>query len=252
MTARPAALVTGGATRVGRFFASHLAARGYAIALHYNRSRDEAERAAEAIRQAGGACECFACDFHGDDVEALIPRVVERFPGLALLVNSASAYAPGELRETSRETLEEQFSVNLFAPFLLGKRFSLAVEAGAIVNIVDNKIAFAQYPYAAYLLAKKSLDELTRMMALELAPAIRVNAIAPGVILPAQTRTDDYLAWRHAGIPLARQGAVEELGQALDYLLDNRFVTGQTLFVDGGESVNQVGRHSENYPGEKR
>lgn len=89
------------------------------------------------------------------------------------------------------------------------------------------------------------------MAAVELAPAIRVNAIAPGVILPAEVRTSDYLEWRRDGIPLKRQGAIEELGQALDYLLENRFATGQTLFVDGGESINIVGRHSENYPGHR-
>ncbi|WP_129142189.1 SDR family NAD(P)-dependent oxidoreductase, partial [Modicisalibacter coralii] len=138
MTARPAALVTGGALRL---VTGTVVVQGDSVAASGEMTGEEAtdaSGAAEAIRQAGGACECFTCDFHGDDVEALIPRVVERFPGLALLVNSASAYAPGELRETSRETLEEQFSVNLFAPFLLGKRFSLAVEAGAIVNIVDS------------------------------------------------------------------------------------------------------------------
>lgn len=249
MTDRQAALVTGGATRVGRFFALHLARRGYDIALHYHHSAAAAEETAATIRHQGRDCETFACDFRTGDVEGLIERVIARFPALALLVNSASTYAPGDIRETAREQLETQFGVNLFAPFLLTRAFGRRVDAGEIINIVDNKIAFEQHAYAAYLLAKKSLAELTRMAAIELAPAIRVNAIAPGVILPAAQRTSDYLAWRYAGIPLARQGEVEELGQALDYLLDNRFATGQVLFVDGGESVNRVGRHSENYPG---
>jgi len=249
VTDRQAALVTGGATRVGRFFALHLARRGYDIALHYHHSAAAAEETAATIRHQGRECETFAGDFRTGDVEGLVERVVARFPALALLVNSASTYAPGDIRETTREQLETQFGVNLFAPFLLTRAFARRVDAGDIINIVDNKIAFEQHAYAAYLLAKKSLAELTRMAAIELAPAIRVNAIAPGVILPAAQRSSDYLAWRYAGIPQARQGEVEELGQALDYLLDNRFVTGQVLFVDGGESVNRVGRHSENYPG---
>ncbi|MCD6009740.1 MULTISPECIES: SDR family oxidoreductase [Halomonadaceae] len=246
-----AALVTGGATRIGRFLALHLAQQGYDIALHYRHSSEQAIQVAQAIRDMGRGCECLPCDFHLGDVEALIPRAKARFPKLCVLVNSASAYAAAAIAETPRSLLEEQFAVNLFAPFRLTRSFASEIGEGDIVNILDNKIAFNQPAYAAYLLAKKSLGELTRMAALEFAPRIRVNAIAPGVVLPASVRSDDYLAWRHGGIPLARQGELDELGQALDYLLKNRFVAGQTLFVDGGESLKREGRHSENYPGDR-
>ncbi|MDW5376134.1 SDR family oxidoreductase [Halomonas sp. HP20-15] len=249
-TLNKAALVTGGATRIGRFFAMHLAQQGYDVALHYHHSSEQATQVAEAIRDMGQACECLPCDFRQGDVETLISRSRARFPGLCVLVNSASAYAAAAIAETSGALLEEQFAVNLFAPFRLTRSFAKEIGEGDIVNILDNKIAFNQPAYAAYLLAKKSLGELTRMAALELAPRIRVNAIAPGVVLPASVRSDDYLAWRRGGIPLARQGELDELGQALDYLLKNRFVAGQTLFVDGGESLKREGRHSENYPGD--
>ncbi|RFA25798.1 short-chain dehydrogenase [Alkalilimnicola ehrlichii] len=248
MTA-PAALVTGGATRLGRFFVETLAVAGYDIALHYNSSEAPAEEVAVKVRAQGRDCETFQCDFERDDPSALIAEARERFPGLAVLLNSASAYAPAPIAKTDMALLEQQFRVNLFAPFMLIRGFAESVEEGCVVNIIDNKVVRNQYPYAAYLLAKKSLDELTRMAALEFAPKIRVNAIAPGVVLPAETRSSDYLDWRVEGIPAARQGRPEHLGQALLYLLDNPFVCGQTLFVDGGESVNSVGRHSENYPG---
>lgn len=251
MTENKAALVTGGATRVGRFFATHLAKRGYDIALHYNSSEGPAAEAAAEIRALGRQCETIRCDFRQGDVENLIPQARSRFPHLSLLVNSASAYTPAEIVDTDLAMLQEQFAINFFAPFLLTKAFARAVSAGEVVNILDNKIVYQQHAYAAYLLSKKAFSEFTRMAAVELAPAIRVNAIAPGVILPAEVRTSDYLEWRRDGIPLKRQGAIEELGQALDYLLENRFATGQTLFVDGGESVNIVGRHSENYPGHR-
>lgn len=249
MSAHPAALVTGGATRVGRYFATLLAARGYHIALHYNSSAAEAEQVAQEIRGQGRDCETFACDFRQDEVEALAAQAAERFPGLCLLVNSASAYTPADIVDTDRALLEEQFAVNLFAPFLLSKGYARSVGRGLIVNILDNKIAYQQHPYAAYLLSKKTFAEFTRMAAVEFAPRIRVNGIAPGVILPAQTRSSDYIEWRKQGIPLRRQGAVEDLGRALGYLIDSEFVTGQILAVDGGESVDLVGRHSENYPG---
>ncbi|WP_244613312.1 SDR family oxidoreductase [Modicisalibacter radicis] len=248
-TLSKAALVTGGATRIGRFFAIHLARQGYDIALHYHHSDKQASEVAALVRDMGRACECLPCDFREGDVEALIPRAKAHFPALCLVVNSASAYAAAAIVETSGPLLEEQFAVNLFAPFRLTRSFANEIGEGSIVNILDNKIAFNQPAYAAYLLAKKSLGELTRMAALELAPGIRVNAIAPGVVLPALVRGDDYLAWRRDGIPLARQGELAELGQALDYLLNNRFVTGQTLFVDGGETLKREGRHSENFPG---
>ncbi len=244
-----AALVTGGATRLGLFFARRLADAGYDIALHYNSSADAAARAAEEIRALGRECHTFACDFSSGDPGDLIEQAQSALPGLAVLVNSASAYTPAPIAQTSRALLEEQFSVNLFAPMLLTRDFASRVGRGCVVNIIDNKLAYNQYPYAAYLLAKKTLAEFTRMAALEFAPHIRVNGIAPGVILPAATRSSDYLQWRFEGIPLGRQGSQENLGQALDYLLANDFVNGQILVVDGGESINVVGRHSENYPG---
>ncbi|WP_346796726.1 SDR family oxidoreductase [Halomonas sp. Bachu 37] len=241
------ALVTGGATRLGRQFAEALAEAGYDIALHVNSSQKEAEEVAEVIRGQGRECEIFCCDFLQEDVGELIARVVQRFPRLSVLVNSASAYQPAPLAETDMAMLETQFRVNLFTPLLLIRHFAAAVEEGRVVNIIDNKVAYHQYPYAAYLLSKKSLADLTRMAALEFAPRIRINGIAPGVVLPASQRTSDYIQWRIEGIPLARQGDPAQLIQALHYLLDNPFVAGQILFVDGGESINLEGRHSENY-----
>lgn len=244
-----AALVTGGGTRLGRFFAERLADAGYDVAVHYNGSEAAARETVAMIQERGREAECFRCDFRSGDPERLVAEVRQRFPHLSVLVNSASAYTPAPIAQTSRALLDEQFSVNLFTPLLLTKAFAADGGRGCVVNIVDNKVAYHQYPYAAYLLAKQGLAEFTRMAALEFAPAVRVNGIAPGVILPAQTRTGDYLQWRFEGIPLRRQGSREHLGQALDYLLGNDFVNGQLLVVDGGESINIEGRHSENFPG---
>ena len=247
-----AALVTGGATRLGRFFSEALADAGFDIALHVNRSREEAEEAADGIRAKGRECEIFHCDFLSEDLSEelgnLIKVAKQRFPGLNLLLNSASAYESAPIAKTELALLETQFRINMFTPLLLTRHFAESVEEGQVINIIDNKMAYHQYPYAAYLLSKKSLAEMTRMAALEFAPRIRVNGIAPGVVLPASQRSNDYVEWRIEGIPLKQQGAPAHLVQALYYLLDNPFITGQILFVDGGESINLEGRHSENYP----
>lgn len=246
-----AALVTGGATRLGRHFAEALANAGYDIALHVNRSRAEAEEVADIIRGKGRECEIFHCDFLSDqlseELSGLLHAAKQRFPGLNLLLNSASAYEPASIADTELAMLETQFRVNMFTPLLLTRHFAETVHEGQVINIIDNKVAYHQYPYAAYLLSKKSLAEMTRMAALEFAPRIRINGIAPGVVLPASQRTSDYLQWRTEGIPLQRRGDPAHLVQALKYLLDNSFVAGQILFVDGGESINSEGRHSENY-----
>lgn len=242
-----AALVTGGATRLGRFFSEALADAGFDIALHVNRSREEAEEVANSIRTKGRECEIFHCDFLSDEPRDLIQAAKSRFPGLNLLLNSASAYEPALIAATELAMLETQFRVNMFTPLLLTRHFAKEVKEGQVINIIDNKVAYHQYPYAAYLLSKKSLAEMTRMAALEFAPRIRINGIAPGVVLPASQRTSDYIEWRIEGIPLKRQGHPDHLVQALHYLLDNPFVAGQILFVDGGESINLEGRHSENY-----
>jgi NAD(P)-dependent dehydrogenase (short-subunit alcohol dehydrogenase family) len=246
---RPAALVTGGGTRLGRHFALALAGRGYDIALHYNSSAVEAREVAAEVTELGGQCQLFHYDFAaGKDAGELISPVLERFPALSLLVNSASTYAPGASTETSLQQLEQQFTVNFFAPYRLASSFAKQVAEGSIINILDNKIAFQQYHYSAYLLSKKALADFTRMAAIEFAPGIRVNGIAPGVVQPADSRSDAYIDWRVEGIPLAKKGQPAALIQAAEYLLDNDFVTGQILFVDGGESIDHVGRNSETYP----
>ncbi|MGP8289316.1 SDR family oxidoreductase [Vreelandella zhanjiangensis] len=242
-----AALVTGGATRLGRHFSEALADAGYDIALHVNSSREEAEEVAECIRGKGRECEILPCNFMHDPLDTLVHTAKERFSHLSVLLNSASSYQAAPIAETDLAMLETQFRINLFTPLLLTRHFAEVVSQGCVINIIDNKVAYHQYPYAAYLLSKKGLADMTQMAALEFAPHIRVNGIAPGVVLPTAQRNHDYIAWRLEGIPLHRQGTPGHLIQAMHYLLNNDFVTGQMLCVDGGESVYLEGRHSENY-----
>lgn len=248
MAEKQAALITGGAIRVGLHFAKTLAAQGYDIAIHYNSSTQQAKEAVAAISALGVQCKAYAFDFLADgDPSGLISQVARDFPHLSVLVNGASIYNAAPIAETSREMLESEFRVNFFAPYMLCGAFAREVSAGNIINILDNKIAFQQYQYGAYLSSKKALAELTRMAAMEFAPRIRVNGIAPGVIMPGVTRSDAYIAWRAQGIPLKRQGSADELSKALLYILDNEYITGQHLFVDGGESLFHIGQNAEVY-----
>lgn len=225
-----------------------MATLGYDLALHCNASLDGAQQLAQELRSKGCQCEVFAQDFtESFDSDGFIAKVQGRFTNLACIVNNASAYEAALSQNTSRELLESQFRVNFVTPFLLAGSFARSVGAGQIINILDNKIAYHQYQYSAYLLSKKALAEFTRMAALEFAPNIRVNGIAPGVTLPGESRTDAYLNWRIEGIPLKKKGSYTELTAALTYILQNDFVTGQILFVDGGESLNLVGRNAENF-----
>jgi pteridine reductase len=248
---KEAALVTGAAVRLGRELALALADAGHDVALHYGTSAEAAQQTCAEVRARGVACQGLQQDLRAvDGLDGLVARARQAFPHLGVLVNSASAYAEGTIAETPPAVFDEQVAVNLRAPFFLIQAFARHCGSGHVVNVLDNKIAFNQFPYAAYLLAKKALGELTRMAAMELAPRIRVNAIAPGVVLPASSRSPEYLAWRREGIPLRQPGEVARVAEALLFLQRNTFMTGQVVFVDGGESVAHVGRNFEDYAGE--
>ena len=252
MVVRRAALVTGGAVRVGKAMAATLARAGYDIALHFNASRTAAEQTANELRALGVRCELFCADFSFvDQLPRLLDDVLAVFPHLELLLNSASVYDSGCIAETTPEMLDRQWCVNFKAPFLLMREFHNRLARGTVVNILDNKIAFNQFHYAAYLSSKKALAEATKMAALEFAPRFRVNGIAPGVILPASVRDQAYLQWRKEGIPVGRLGHPAQVCQALEMLIANDFVNGQILFVDGGEAMNLAGRNAPLYAAER-
>ena len=250
---RRAALVTGAALRLGNAIATVLARSGHDIALHYNTAREAAEEAAQRIRSLGVRCELFQQDLSKiDEIPRLVSDVVNCFPHLDLLVNSASVYDKAKIADTTPEMFDQQWLVNFKAPFFLIREFSSRVERGSIINLLDNKIAFNQFQYAAYLGAKKALAELTKMAALEFAPRIRVNGVAPGVVLPPADRELSYLDWRKQAIPTRTLGDAVHICRAVESLLKNDFMNGQIVFVDGGESINFVGRNLDSYAIESR
>jgi NAD(P)-dependent dehydrogenase (short-subunit alcohol dehydrogenase family) len=245
MAADSTALVTGGAIRLGKAIALDLARAGYNIALHYHSSEEQALATQAEIRDCGVACERFPWDLTDTGgLDGLVSRVKEAMPGLDTLVNSASGYVQADIANTREADFDQLFAVNLKAPYFLTQAFARHAGRGNVVNIVDNKIGFHQFKYAAYLLTKKGLADFTRMAALEFAPDIRVNGVAPGVTLPAGSRSDEYIAWRVQAIPLQRKGETDHITNAVLHLLENDFINGQVLVVDGGENIAGTGRNA--------
>lgn len=233
-----AALVTGGARRIGAAIAKALAQHGYDVALHYHTSAEPAERMARTIEDLGRRCRLFRCDLNDhDDTAALVPRVREQFPQLTVLVNNASVFEQATLRDTGRELFERHFNVHFRAPFFLTQAFAEGCSEGQVVNILDTRVSRSDPYHTVYTLSKKALLELTRMAARELGPGIRVNGVAPGMILPPPGGVVDELERRSAGLPLKRIGDTANVVAAVLFLIDNPFITGECVYVDGGEHL---------------
>lgn len=232
------ALITGGARRIGKAIAIALAHKGYDIALHYNTSAEEAEETAEQIRHLDCTCRTFSAELgDAEQTQKLIPAVVEAMGSVDVLVNNASIFEKGHILETDPDLLDRTLAVNLKAPMLLIRDFARAAEAGLIINLLDTRIRSWRTTYAAYSLSKMGLADLTRMAARELGPDIRVNGVCPGLILEPPGADAGYLERLASHIPLRRRGGVEDVVSAVLYLVEQEFVTGEILFVDGGEKL---------------
>ena len=237
------ALVTGAARRVGAAIARRLHAAGANVVLHYRSAEKEAaalEKELNAAR-AGSALRVKADLLAPIAPQALIGAAKQRFARLDFLVNNASAFYATRLGEIEASHWEELIGSNLRAPLFLAQAAAphLAFDGGAIVNIADIHAERPLKGYVVYSIAKAGLVALTRSLALELAPDVRVNAVAPGAI--AWPEDGQFESGERARIvdttPLGRTGSAEEVAQAVHFLCTASFVTGQVLAVDGGRSV---------------
>ncbi len=235
---RGTALVTGAAKRIGQAIALMLAENGFDIAVHYQHSRNDAEATAKLIRKKGVRCELFACDLNNEaQTLSLIRDVHLKFSNLNLLINCASIFEKSKFTTADLSLFDRHFAVNLKAPFILSCEFRTVCHHGQIINFLDTDIVENKTDHVAYLLTKKALVEMTKMAAVHFAPDIRVNAIAPGLILPPKGQTDEYLNRRAQGIPLKRKGDVVSICKSVKFLIDNDYLTGQIIFNDGGEHL---------------
>jgi pteridine reductase len=236
------ALVTGAGVRVGRAIALACARAGADVAVHYRGSRAPAEETAAQIRGLGRAAPLVQGDQTKDgDPERLIAEAAAALGGLDLLVLSASGFERVAAADLDRARFEAMLSQNLTGPFLVARaaRPHLEAAGGCIVTILDVCGTSQVWPgYAHYTAAKAGMAALTRLLAVEWAPRIRVNGVAPGFVLPPEGTSAEERQKRNRRIPLGREGSAEDVAQAAVYLADAPYVTGQILAVDGGRSVN--------------
>lgn len=239
MAGQPLALVTGAARRLGKAFALTLARNGYAVLVHYQSSGEEANKAAAELRALGTPVFLAQANLSNpDDIDGLFAAVDKIPHGLKVLVNSAASIAPGDPKTMTAQDWDMTLSLNLRAPFLCAREAAARMkEGGLIVNVTDIGARKSWSRFPAYAVSKAGLEALTRILARAFAPAIRVNAIAPGLVLQSDQISD--LDWHKLidRLPLKRAATVEEIASALEFMLKNEYVTGQTLVIDGGYSL---------------
>lgn len=236
---RPVVLVTGAGQRVGRAIALHLAEHGYDVALHFHHSETGARDAAVACAAFGGRAECFGADLIDPaHAEALVRRVVASLGHLDALVNSAAIMKVTPLDTVSPAEWDDVFAVNVRAPFFLSLAAARVMpDGGAIVNIADH-LAEESWPgLVPHGISKAAVVAMTRQLAVQFAPRVRVNAVSPGAVLPPDGWPAEARERFIRATPLGRLGTPEDVAGAIAYLLAAPYVTGHVLVVDGGRRL---------------
>jgi NAD(P)-dependent dehydrogenase (short-subunit alcohol dehydrogenase family) len=234
-----AALVTGAGRRIGRALAIALAGAGWDVVLHHRASAAEAEETAAQVRALGRRAALVARDLADLSApDALVTQAAEALGPLSLLVNCASRFEDDRLGELTPEGLEAHLAINLKAPILLSQAFARqAPDGAAVVNVIDQRVLHLNPQFFSYTLSKAALWTATQTMAQALAPRIRVNAVAPGPVLPSVHQTAEAFEAEAANVPLQRRALPEEIAGAVLYLAAASSVTGQMIAVDGGQHL---------------
>ena len=232
------ALITGAAKRIGREIAVALAEEGVNIVIHYRSSAQEAEELYGHLAAQGVKSWLVSADFeNAEETETLIEQSIEIAGSLDILVNSASMFPESTLNDVSFEDLVQNVQVNAWAPFVLSREFARRVGRGKIVNLLDSRLNGYDWSHVAYFLSKHVFSVLTEMTALEFAPEITVNGVAPGLILPPPGKDESYLDPLVDTVPLKRHGSPRDIAEAVIYLLKSDFMTGHVIHVDGGRHL---------------
>lgn len=238
---RRAALVTGGAVRLGRAIAEALAAAGYDVAVHARAVTAPVEACVAGLSRFGGRHAAVAGDLGiAGDVARLVPAAAAAVGPLTLLVNNASQFEPDSFGALARAQWERQFAVNLTAPVLLAEAFAAQAPAGSdasIVNITDQRARKLVPTHFSYTLTKSALEAATVTMAQALAPRVRVNAVAPGPTLPSRRQDEAAFARQAAALPLQHPARLSDIAATVLYLAAAASVTGETIAVDGGQHI---------------
>ncbi|MEO5813825.1 MAG: SDR family oxidoreductase [Gemmatimonadaceae bacterium] len=234
------ALVTGAGRRVGRAIAVALGREGMHVAVHYNESVEGARDTSQLIEEAGGKASLVRADLRDVTAcEQLIDSLVLEHGELHTLVNSAAEMVRTPVGEVSQHVWDDMFALNVRAPFFLSQRAApvLRRAKGNIVNIADLAAFETWTGYVPHGITKAAVVQMTRALAHALAPEVRVNAIAPGVVMLPEDFDPEAAEHLRRSTPLQRFGTAEDVAQAVVYLLHAEFVTGEVIFVDGGRHV---------------
>ncbi|MER8633555.1 SDR family oxidoreductase [Mesorhizobium opportunistum] len=241
MSKATAALVTGGAKRIGKAIVEDLAGHGFAVAIHSNRSHDEADALAAGINRSGGRAAVVAADLTDmDAVSDLVGQAEAALGPISLLVNNASLFVDDSVEDFDWQAWDRHFAIHVKTPALLARNFARALpegREGLIVNIIDQRVWRPTPRYFSYALSKSALWTQTQMLAQALGPRIRVNAIGPGPTLKNLRQDDSDFDAQVAGLILKRGPELPEFGATIRYLWEARSVTGQMIALDGGQHL---------------
>jgi pteridine reductase len=232
------ALVTGAAQRLGRATALALAQARADVIVHYHTHASEAQSLADNITSLGRRSWTIQADLRNpSQAESMMEQALHHAGALDILINNASIFPSDTVLDLSPETLADAVAIHATAPLILSRRLAAQGRPGAIVNFLDSRVEDYDPTHASYHLSKRMLLALTRILAVELAPRITVNAVAPGLILPPEGQDESYLQNLAHTNPLQRYGNPRDITDAVLFLLRSEFVTGQVIFVDGGRHL---------------
>jgi NAD(P)-dependent dehydrogenase (short-subunit alcohol dehydrogenase family) len=250
-TSSPVVLVTGAARRLGREIALALAAGGWHVAVHYRNSEADAIKTVADCARVSGASAPFHCNLEDESaVAGLLPRVVEKFGRIDAVVNSASTFEHDSAATFSFAAFEKHLRSNTGAPILLAQALHAhaasqnagkpaAQETGnyAVINLLDQKLWNPNPDFLSYTLSKAALEAANTLLAMALAPLVRVVGVAPGLTLSSHMLSDEQFQALHKLSPLGRSSTVADVAATVRFALENRSITGTTLLVDGGQHL---------------
>lgn len=238
---RKAALVTGAAKRIGRAIALDLAAQGWRVAVHYNRSSEAADEVVQKIVADGGRAVALHAELgHEPEAHSLMTRARDALGPIGCLINNASLFERDEALTATRESWDAHMEVNLRAPFVLIQEFARQLDPGdqgCAINVIDQRVWNLTPHFTSYTVSKSALWTLTRTLAMALAPRVRVNAVGPGPTLPNERQSQEQFEEQWRNLPLERPTDPQEICDAVRFLLAAPSVTGQMIALDGGEHL---------------
>ena len=233
------ALVTGGGLRIGAEICRSLAASGHSLIIHFNTSKSESEALADELRDSTQIATIQADLENQNECKELLAKATEFFGPISILINNASFFEYDNMESFNIDTFNRSIGVNTLAPLILIQAFARQVpeSGGCIINLLDQKLHNPNPDYLSYTTSKTAIAGITEALAIALAPSIRVNAIAPGLTLPSPHASQSKFEEIHNSTPLARGSTPQDISEAVLFLVAAEAVTGQVLFVDGGERL---------------